>query len=349
MTTSMDANGPATSSSSPGHVAAAPGFVDVGIPAHGRPAYLQEAIESVLDQTLSNWRLTICEDGAGDGEVARTAARYLGDPRVRFRSTGRAVGAAQTTNTLLRSGGGQFVATLHDDDAWDPTFLERRLEFLERNPVCGAVFSPNLEMDGTGRITAKVPPRFSEGVHESLRFVPSLLLRNPIIPASVVIRRAALEAVGGALDVRFERIYDYELWVRLALNFPIGYLHAYDVRYRIHARQSRRVTGRASEELRLLDHFEQLVGDRVELQLTARQRARKRSGFTLSAALDEVALGRRRAALSLLRDALVVHKPSVVDVRAIGTLLGLGIGPRAFSGLRGSLRRRDAVLHRRPR
>jgi glycosyltransferase involved in cell wall biosynthesis len=348
MAESTDANQPATSSS-PRRIAADPGFVDVGIPARGRAAYLRDAIESVLAQTLSTWRLTICEDGAGDGEVARTAAAYLGDPRVRFRSTGRPVGAAPTMNMLLRAGGGRFVAMLHDDDAWDPTFLERRVEFLERNPLCGAVFSPNLEMDGTGRVTGQAAPRMAEGVHESLQFVPSLLLRNPIVPAAALIRRAALENVGGALDERFERIYDYELWVRLALNFPIGYLHAYDVRYRVHPQQSRRSSGRGSEELRLLDHFDQLVGDRIELQLTARQRARKRSGFTLSAALDEVALGRRRAALALLSEALVGHKPSVVDVRAAGTFLGLAIGPRAFSALRASLRQRDAVLHRSQR
>lgn len=303
----------------------------------------------MLGQTVSAWRLTICEDGPGDGEIAQLAARYLADPRVRYRSTGKPVGAAATMNTLLRGGRAPYVALLHDDDAWDPPFLQSRVEFLERNPRCAAVLSPNLEMDSAGRITRKVPPPLVEGVHETSEFMPRLLLCNPTVPAAVLMRRSALESVGMHFEERFERIYDYELWIRLALDFPIGYLNTYDVRYRVHPQQSRRVTGRAREQLRLLDHIDELIGDRVDLHLSPRQRRRQRAGITLSAALDELQLGRRRGAASFLRQALTLHKPTVIDVRVAGALVGLAIGPRAFSGLRSATRQRDVPLHRPPR
>lgn len=325
-----------------------PGFVDVGIPAHGRPAYLQEAIESVLSQTINTWRLTICEDGSGEGEIARIGEQYLSDPRVQFRHTGEPIGAAPTMNKLLRAGRSTYLALLHDDDAWEPEFLERRIELLELHPECGAVFTPNLEIDCQSRVTRAVPPRMAEGVYEPEEMVPSLLLRNPIIPAAALIRRSALNAVGPQFDTRFRRIYDYELWVRLALVFPIGYLHAYDVRYRVHAEQSRRVTGRGREQLHLLDHFDQLLADRPELRLSPRQRARQRSGVMLSIALDDIQEGERRTGLEQVGRALALHGRSMVDVRVAAALVGAAIGPQAFRALRATARRHDVRLHRFP-
>jgi hypothetical protein len=248
----------------------------------------------------------------------------------------------------LRSGSSEYLALLHDDDMWEPTFLERRMEFLSSNPDCGAVFSPNLEIDAEGQITRTVKPCFREGVLETEELLPSLLLRNPTVPATALIRRSALATVGAQFDTRFSRIYDYELWVRLALAFPIGYLHARDVRYRVHALQSRRVTGRGREQLLLLDHFDDLLADRPELRLSARQRGRQRSGIMLSTALDEIELGQRYSALEHLRRALALHPPSVVDVRVAAVLLGAAIGPRAFGAVRASARRHDVPLHRPP-
>ena len=187
-----------------------------------------------------------------------------------------------------------------------------------------------------------------EGVHEAEDLVPSLLLRNPTVPAAALIRRSALDAVGAGFDTRFRRIYDYELWVRLALAFPIGYLHAYDVRYRVHAHQSRLVTGRAREQLLLLDHFDKLLSDRPNLRLTVRQQARQRSGIMLSAALDDVQTGERGSGFAMLHEALALHGRSVLDVRVPGFFIGAALGPRAFRTIRAGARSRNLRLHRAP-
>ena len=325
-----------------------PGFIDVGIPAHGRPEYLQEAIESVLSQTFSSWRLTICEDGPGGDGISRITEQYLGDPRVRSRATGEPLGAARTMNKLLRAGRSPYLALLHDDDVWEPHFLERRIEFLESHPECGMVFSPNLEIDSEGRVSRAVPPRMAEGVHDPGEIIPRLLLVNPTIPSATLIRRSALNAVGAEFDSRFTVIYDYELLVRLALAFPTGYLHSYDVRYRVHPQQSRRALGRAREQLLLLDHFDQLLADRPELRLTPEQRARQRSGIMLSTALDDIQEGQRRSGVRHVGAALALHRRSMLDVRVPAALVGAAIGPRAFGALRATARRHDVRLHRSP-
>ena len=62
--------------------------VDVAIPTYGQPRYLRDAVESVMAQTISSWRLTIFENGAGTAAVQDALHTYLDDPRVTFIRTG---------------------------------------------------------------------------------------------------------------------------------------------------------------------------------------------------------------------------------------------------------------------
>ena len=75
---------------------AAEPIVDVGIPTHGRPAYLAEAIDCVVAQTFRDWRLTISENGEGNEFVARIVEPYLADPRISHVVVGENVGGTGT-------------------------------------------------------------------------------------------------------------------------------------------------------------------------------------------------------------------------------------------------------------
>jgi len=70
------------------------------------------------------------QPGPGGGPVADAVAPYLGDPRVRYSSTGTPVGAAGNMTALINSETAPYVALLHDDDRWEPDFLARRVAFL---------------------------------------------------------------------------------------------------------------------------------------------------------------------------------------------------------------------------
>ena len=83
--------------------------VDVANPTCGRPEYLVEAIESVLAQTLPEWRLTVSEDGPGSDAVAAAMAPYLSDACVRYVVTGQRLGAARHMTRLIRAGTAPYV------------------------------------------------------------------------------------------------------------------------------------------------------------------------------------------------------------------------------------------------
>jgi glycosyltransferase involved in cell wall biosynthesis len=103
------------------------------IPAYNAAAYLGEAIESVLGQTLPPRRVVVVDDGSTDG-TADVAARY--GPRVlvlRQANEGR----ASACNVGLEAARGDFVAFLDADDLWHPQKLERQVERFRQGPELG--------------------------------------------------------------------------------------------------------------------------------------------------------------------------------------------------------------------
>jgi glycosyltransferase involved in cell wall biosynthesis len=303
-------------------------IVDVGIPAYGRPTYLVEAIESVLGQSLENWRLRISEDGPGGGAVEEAVRPYLSDPRITYSATGERLGAAGNSTRLIRAGTAPYVHLLHDDDLLESGFLERHVEFLEANPDCGLVFSTFAEIDGDGRVGARHGPRIREGAHSIEDGVRYLLHHNPISTDCAVVRRSAYEAVGEEFDASLAAIYDYEMWLRMAPRFSFGYLAVCDTWWRRHGEQISYSSYRGEEYLQLLeDSDRRLQRERPDLRLSGRLLQRKRASAMLSAAIDAFEQhDDPRKAAHYLRQALRVGKVNALDPRAACAVVGIAFG-----------------------
>jgi glycosyltransferase involved in cell wall biosynthesis len=333
-------------------------LVDVGIPTRGGRRYLTEAIESVLSQTLDRWRLVVSENGTGDPEVAEMLDPYLRDPRVRHITTGKEVSAARNSTNAISAGDARYVAVLHDDDRWEPEFLARRVDFLEANPGCGFVFSGHIEVDEQGEELRRFPFVLPHGIHAPDKFVPFLLAPNgrPVAPGgtiaapTVLARRTAYEAMGPAFDERFPGFFDWEMWLRLAVRFPVGYLEVQDAHYRIHREQlNRRTPHYGEQKLVLWEHVEALISRELPaLRLGESEWSRRRAGALLSAALDAVEQGDRRHALAHLTEAIRVRPRSLADPRAATVVAALPLGARALHAVTRARRIVRRRYHRLP-
>ena len=226
--------------------------VDVGMPAYRRPEFISEAIGSVLAQTYPNWRLVVSENGPGGGEVEAVVQPYTGDPRIRYVTTGENLGAATNWTRVLQAGTSPYFTLLQDDDTWDPDFLARRVAFLERHPSCGFVHASERKIDQHGQIIAAerssslpdidIADLLREGVYAPREYIWSLYryklggIQTPAITTTgVMSRRSALEAVGPVFDGTFPFLsWDIELYLRMALRFPTGFLAVKDSSQRIH-------------------------------------------------------------------------------------------------------------------
>jgi glycosyltransferase involved in cell wall biosynthesis len=304
-------------------------LVDIGIPTFGEPRFLVEAIESVFAQTLTGWELTISENGPGSPTVAAAVKPFLSDPRVRYETTGTNLGGARNSTRLVQTGNAPYVALLHDDDRWAPEFLERRVAFLEANPSCGLVFSSCEFIDDAGTVIHRFEVDLEEGVQDRKRFLRSLYLSNVICMPTVLVPRRCYEAVGPELNdsVLF---YDYEMWLRIASRFEVGYLDVFDASYRIHVAQTTHdIDLRVGKHrLALLDAVEGILPPEVPVL----HRRRARSGAHLRSALEAFEQGDRRQSVAHLGKALKLYPISFLD-------------PKMASLALGSMRRR-AILRR---
>ena len=297
------------------------------MPAHGKPVFLAEAIESVLAQSYGPMRLTVLDDSGGD-EIEQAVRPFLGDERLDYRRSAPLSATAAMTE-LIQAGEGRYFAFLHDDDRWEPGFLERRVEFLEAHRECALVFSGHVDIDGAGAITARAPAPYPEGVVPRESIVPEMQRRNVIdVMHCVLTRRSALVEAGPHLDDRFPRLFDWELWLRLVMRFPIGCIDAQDAQYRAHDAQMSSHPGRAGDFRQLLDHADELAATHApEYRLDERERRRQRAGSSLSAALDSLQAGDPGRARRALRDALATDRGVLGDRRFVPALIGAVGGP----------------------
>ncbi len=114
--------------------------------ARDREAYLGEAIESALAQTVPPAEVIVVDDGSEDrsGEIARSYA-----PRVRVVEQGR-IGIGAARNRCVSASRGELIAFLDSDDIWEPRKLELQLEAFARQPELDFCFTHLVEFGEDG-------------------------------------------------------------------------------------------------------------------------------------------------------------------------------------------------------
>jgi glycosyltransferase involved in cell wall biosynthesis len=203
---------------------ATPPTVSVVMAAYDAERFLREAIESILDQTYRDFELLVVDDGSADG--TREIVRSYEDPRIRLVENGRNLGLARSLNRGIALARGRYLARLDADDVAEPERLARQVAFLDRRPEVGLLGSRFVQIDEAGRETARcwVPTDGTE-----IRW--TLLFLNAFAHSAVMIRRSALERVGG-YDEGLVYAMDYDLWCRIAERMPVANLEECLLRWR---------------------------------------------------------------------------------------------------------------------
>jgi glycosyltransferase involved in cell wall biosynthesis len=323
--------------------------VDIAIPAYRRAKYIGEAIESVLAQTYDRWRLTVCDNGPGGGEIEQAVRPYLSDPRVYYTASGQETSLAENWTRGMHQGTGTYVAILSDDDRWHPGFLGARVEALAAHPECGFVFSEWIQVDEHGNEVQRSSVRFAEGVVSRDILAHELTRHNIVGETTVVVRRSAYHAVGAAFDPAWHYT-DWEMWARLAARFPAYYLVRRDSDWRRHS-QAVTFTRREEPEqlLAMVAHVERMFERELDGFRPGRlERARNRSRILLRSAGDVHGAGGWRRSGALYRRALWEYPPSLFEVTSLRMLAHTLVGRRVSRAVAqaGRFFRRGAGLGR---
>jgi hypothetical protein len=180
----------------------------VVIPAYQAAAFIGDAIESVLAQTLAPHEIIVCDDGSTD-DLAAALAPYR-DRIVVIEQENR--GEAAAKNTGARAATGDFLAILDADDV----FLPERLEALARL----AAARPDLDLVTTDSYIVVNGRIVRRAYHDTFRFDVAdqrrAILRTNFLPF-VAVRRSAFLAVGG-FDEALRNVPDWDCWLRMILG-----------------------------------------------------------------------------------------------------------------------------------
>jgi glycosyltransferase involved in cell wall biosynthesis len=185
-----------------GSVDGKPPMVSVVIPCYNLGQYIAEAVHSVFAQTYQDFEVVVVNDGSTDPET-NTIITSLHGPRITVLTTeNRGLPAAR--NRAIQHARGKYICALDADDKLHPSFLEKTIGVLERDPSVAFV-STWLECFGTESWVWR---------QERCDF-PKLLAECVVLTASPV-RRDAVDAVGGYDCEHY--LYgseDWDLWISL--------------------------------------------------------------------------------------------------------------------------------------
>lgn len=186
--------------------------VSIITPSYNQAAYLEQTLQSVLNQGYSNLEYIVIDGGSTDGsqEIIRRYEKYL-----TYWVSERDRGQADGINKGFRRATGDIVAWINSDDYYLSGALVSAAHALCENQQWGMVFGDVLSVDGSGQ-----PINVMHYDHWGLE---DLMAFNIIGQPAVFMRRSVLEQAGG-LDLDYHFLLDHHLWLRMAQVAPIGYM-----------------------------------------------------------------------------------------------------------------------------
>lgn len=170
--------------------------------------YLNEAVDSILAQTFTDFEFLIIDDASTDRtpEILRS----YDDPRIRIVTNQENLGLTKSLNKGLALARGEYIARMDADDVSFIVRLEKQVEFMEQNVHIGVLGSNYQYIDESGELKGVVSTSLDP---ELIQW--ELLFLNPLAHPTVLMRTALIRSVKGYNET-FRFSQDYDLWCRLA-------------------------------------------------------------------------------------------------------------------------------------
>lgn len=186
--------------------------IDVIIPVYNRQELLIRAINSVLNQTYSNYKLIIVDDGSTDKTKEMIAEKF---PNIEyFYQTNKGVSSAR--NLGIRNSDSELIAFLDSDDEWHKDKLKKQIEFLKSKPeysICQTKekWIRNGKFINPGKKHLKISgDLFAKSLEQCF-----------ITPSSVLLKRELLNEFG-YFNECLPACEDYDLWIKITSKYSVG-------------------------------------------------------------------------------------------------------------------------------
>jgi len=167
--------------------------------------YIKESIDSILNQTYTDWELLIGFNGTIDN--SKSIVEQYNDPRIRVFDYGMDAGKAKTLNKMLKEVKYDWCAIQDDDDAWEPNKLEMQVRYCNNFDIIGTFIN---YVDKDSKHIGTLELRCSDDEIKDF----SVMGKNQIANTSAIFKtKYALELNGW--NTELDGIEDFDFWLRL--------------------------------------------------------------------------------------------------------------------------------------
>lgn len=222
--------------------------VSVIIPAYNAEKTILETIQSLQQQTCSDFEMVVINDGSTDRTLEILAS--IDDPRLKVFSYENG-GLPTARNRGIERAIGQFLSFIDADDLWTADKLAAQLAALEQHPEAGAAYSWTAYIDADSHFLYNGKPvPFTGNIY------PQLLLECFIANGSnILVRRSCIAAVG-QFDPTLKSTEDWDFYLRLAAKYPFILVPKYQILYR-------RSSGSMTAKVDVMEKYNLLVAERA--------------------------------------------------------------------------------------
>ena len=201
-------------------------LVSVIVPVFNHQEFIGQAIESVLNQTFTDFEIIVIDDGSTD-QTRKIVQRYR--PTVRYIYKNHC-GAPNALNVGISKVKGSFICWLSSDDQFLPNKLQIQVNAFQANPSLGMIYTDWYEVDTYGNI---IKLRRSRTLASHKEAALALLKHNCINGSTVMLKTECFQRAGGFREDYLQG-HDHEMWLRLCRYYLFGYIPEPLVFYRKH-------------------------------------------------------------------------------------------------------------------
>ncbi len=209
--------------------------VSVIIPVFNFEEYIEETLNSVLNQSYQNFEIIVVDDTSTDNTfqiVQGLAEKFKSIKCYKIEHSGR---PSVPRNYGISKAAGDLIAFLDGDDLWVNNKLEIQVQYMMKNPELIFVYSASVTK-GASIFSSyfEVLPLISKAAKSKDDLINN---GNTITCSSVLARKKILDQVNGFDEDPKLKIEDYDLWLRLSEIGPFKFIPQIHVYYRIHSSQ----------------------------------------------------------------------------------------------------------------
>lgn len=200
--------------------------VSIVTPCYNRERYLGLAIQSVLNQTYTDFELIVVDDGSTDASLQIAEGFTAADDRIKVLALSRNQGVAFALKAGFAVAEGEFIGQVDSDDLLEPQALELTVQSLEDDRGLGMVYTNYLDIDAGGN-------KLRVGSRCSTPYSKQRLLSHFMTFHFRLIRKATYLEAGG-INTKYKTNEDYDLCLRISEISRINKLNDFLYLYRVH-------------------------------------------------------------------------------------------------------------------